>query len=71
MDVQSLKRNIDLLELIGRDTRLKQVARTAGGEWAGPCPFCAARIACAFSLSAACGGAGNAAASTGRMPSHM
>lgn len=43
MDVQSLKRNIDLLELIGRDTRLKKVASTGGGEWAGPCPFCGGR----------------------------
>ncbi|MCD6552443.1 MAG: hypothetical protein J7M16_00375 [Anaerolineae bacterium] len=31
---------IDLLSLIGRDTTLKRVASTHGGEWAGPCPFC-------------------------------
>jgi len=30
----------DLLGLIERDTRLKRVARTHGGEYAGPCPFC-------------------------------
>jgi DNA primase len=31
---------IDLLDLIGRDTQLKKVATTNGGEYAGPCPFC-------------------------------
>lgn len=30
----------DLLTLIGRDTDLKRVASTNGGEWAGPCPMC-------------------------------
>lgn len=30
----------DLFALIGRDTRLKRVASTNGGEYAGPCPFC-------------------------------
>lgn len=30
----------DLLTLVGRDTRLKRVAGTNGGEWAGPCPWC-------------------------------
>ncbi len=31
---------INLLSLIGNDTRLKKVAGTGGGEWHGPCPFC-------------------------------
>ncbi len=31
---------VDLLDLIERDTRLKRVARTHGGEYAGSCPFC-------------------------------
>lgn len=31
---------MDILALIGRDTQLKRVASTNGGEWAGPCPFC-------------------------------
>jgi len=31
---------VDLLSLIERDTRLKRVAATHGGEYAGPCPFC-------------------------------
>ncbi|MBN1815049.1 MAG: hypothetical protein JXA14_24660 [Anaerolineae bacterium] len=31
---------IDLLGLIGRDTALRRVASTNGGEYAGPCPFC-------------------------------
>jgi hypothetical protein len=30
----------DLIALIGRDTQLKRVAATNGGEYAGPCPFC-------------------------------
>jgi len=34
---------IDILTLIGRDTQLKRVASTNGGEWAGPCPFCGGR----------------------------
>lgn len=32
--------HIDLLSLIQRDVRLKRVAGTHGGEYAGPCPFC-------------------------------
>jgi DNA primase len=40
VDVGALKHRIDLLELIGRDTRLKRVASTRGGEYAGACPFC-------------------------------
>ena len=32
--------SVDLLSLIGADVRLKKVAATHGGEWAGPCPFC-------------------------------
>ena len=32
--------NVDLLAVIGRDTHLKRVACTGGGEYAGPCPFC-------------------------------
>jgi DNA primase len=39
----ALKQRIDLLALLGRDTRLRKVASTAGGEWAGPCPFCGGR----------------------------
>lgn len=31
---------MDLLTLIRRDTPVKKVSSTAGGEWAGPCPFC-------------------------------
>ena len=32
--------SIDLLSLIAADVRLKRVAATYGGEWAGACPFC-------------------------------
>lgn len=31
---------IDLINIIQQDTRLKKTASTNGGEWAGPCPFC-------------------------------
>jgi DNA primase len=31
---------VDLLALLNRDTRLRRVASTNGGEWAGPCPWC-------------------------------
>lgn len=40
IDVQAIKSRVDLVELAGRDIRLKKVATTRGGEWAGPCPFC-------------------------------
>jgi DNA primase len=43
VDTAALKQRIDLLALISRDTRLRKVASTAGGEWAGPCPFCGGR----------------------------
>jgi hypothetical protein len=31
---------VDLLALITKDTQLKRVAATHGGEYAGPCPWC-------------------------------
>src|SRR5689334_13234872 len=31
---------LNLLDVIGADTRLRWVARTGGDEYAGPCPFC-------------------------------
>jgi DNA primase len=34
---------INLLTLIGNDTRLKKRAGTNGGEWQGACPFCGGR----------------------------
>lgn len=34
---------MSLLDVIGRDTRLRRVASTHGGEYAGPCPFCGGR----------------------------
>jgi DNA primase len=39
-DAEDVKAKVDILQLINHDTRLKKVARTGGGEWAGPCPFC-------------------------------
>jgi DNA primase len=39
-DLQDLKQQTNLQELAERDTQLKRVAATQGGEWAGPCPFC-------------------------------
>lgn len=34
---------VDLLAVLEPYTRLKRVATTQGGEWAGPCPFCGGR----------------------------
>ena len=38
IDTDQIRRQTDLLQLIGGD--LKRVAGTGGGEWAGACPFC-------------------------------
>ncbi len=43
IDVINLKASVNLLALIGPDTTLKRVARTGGGEYADPCPFCGGR----------------------------
>ena len=43
IDTGAIKQRTDLLGLIGADTRLKKVASTGGGEYAGPCPFCGGR----------------------------
>ena len=43
IDVQAIKSRVDLGTLAGQTTRLKRVATTRGGEWAGPCPFCGGR----------------------------
>ena len=39
-DLQAIKDRNNLLDVIGRETTLKKVAGTEGGEYAGPCPFC-------------------------------
>jgi DNA primase len=43
IDTEAIKQRTDLLGLIGADTRLKKVATTGGGEYAGACPFCGGR----------------------------
>jgi DNA primase len=43
IDTDHLRQSVDLLALAERDTVLKRVAHTGGGEWAGPCPFCGGR----------------------------
>jgi hypothetical protein len=43
VDLAAHKARIDLLALLILDTPLRKVARTGGGEWAGPCPFCGGR----------------------------
>lgn len=40
IDTGAIKTRINLLDLIGSDTRLRKIAGTRGGEYAGPCPFC-------------------------------
>lgn len=41
--IADLLAQVDLLALASRDTTLKRVASTDGGEWAGPCPRCGGR----------------------------
>lgn len=43
MTVKDLELNMILLELLQANVRLRRVARTHGGEWAGPCPWCGGR----------------------------
>ena len=43
IDTSRVNAAVDLLALAERDTRLKRVASTGGGEWAGACPFCGGR----------------------------
>src|SRR5205807_191367 len=43
IDAAAVKARVDLLALLGADTRLRKVATTAGGEYAGACPFCGGR----------------------------
>ena len=43
VDVDKIKKTTDLLALVGRDVKLIKVASTAGGEYAGECPFCGGR----------------------------
>lgn len=43
MDIEQIKSRLDLLRMAEQDTQLKRVASTAGGEFAGPCPFCHGR----------------------------
>lgn len=42
---------LDLLNIIGRDTQLKKVAVTGGGEYHGPCPFCGGKDRFAIQLN--------------------
>jgi hypothetical protein len=41
-DTDAIKRDTDLLELVGASA-LRKVSSTNGGEWAGPCPLCGGR----------------------------
>ncbi len=43
IDLLEVKQRADLLFLSTRDTPLKKVASSGGGEYAGPCPFCGGR----------------------------
>ena len=40
IDTVQIRKQTNLMALIGHDTKLKRVARTEGGEYHGPCPFC-------------------------------
>lgn len=39
-DIERIKTSFDLLAQAERDTELRRVATTGGGEYAGACPFC-------------------------------
>lgn len=41
MNLREINQHVDLLALTSQHTTLKKVASSGGGEWAGPCPFCA------------------------------
>lgn len=41
--LEELKKTTDLLSLVEKETKLRRVAITEGGEFAGPCPFCGGR----------------------------
>lgn len=43
IDLESVKKSADLLAICGRDTDLKKVSMSGGGEYAGACPFCGGR----------------------------
>lgn len=43
IDLESVKSQADLLAIASRDTTLRKVAASGGGEYAGPCPFCGGR----------------------------
>ena len=40
VDLDVLKHAAPMLDIIGRDTRLKRESQADGGSYAGPCPFC-------------------------------
>lgn len=70
MDAESIRKNTDILHLIGGATELKKVASSGGGEFAGSCPFAAAVIGSASSrmrLAVAGGIAGGVARTIGTM----
>jgi DNA primase len=40
VDAEDVKRQVNLLGLVSKDSSLSKAAKTGGGEYAGPCPFC-------------------------------
>lgn len=40
VDLDVIKHAAPILEIIGRDTKLKRESAADGGSWAGACPFC-------------------------------
>ena len=38
-DISELKRRVNILDLIGKDVKLREV-KSSKSEWVGPCPFC-------------------------------
>ena len=68
----SLRADVDLLSLAGRDTKLSKrpIAVTGGGEYAGPCPLCGGRDRFVYSqtiMTASAGTVGDVVMNAGMM----
>jgi DNA primase len=40
VEAEAIRKQASLQDIVGKETTLKKVATTGGGEYAGPCPFC-------------------------------
>jgi len=40
INTEKIKNNVDILDLVLKDSNIKKISTSHGGEYAGPCPFC-------------------------------